>query len=74
MDIDNDNQVNFHASTSSEQINPDQPSSSTNLTFPESNPVQDISLSASDQPPEIEILEQPSQDILEFEYIVTELL
>jgi hypothetical protein len=74
MDIDNDNQVNSHASTSSEQINPDQPSSSTNLTFLESYPVQDISLSASDQPPELEILEQPSQDILESEYIVTELL
>lgn len=61
MDIDN-HQVNFLASTSSAHIASDQPSSSTQanqLTIPESD---------------LEILEQPPLDILESEYIVTELL
>jgi hypothetical protein len=78
MDINNDNQVNPQASTSTVQANLDQPSSSTqpdqNLTIPESDPVQDLSLSASDQPSDVEILEQPPQDILESEYIESELL
>jgi hypothetical protein len=59
-------------------INPDQPSSLTqpdqNLTIPESDPVQDLSLSASDQSSDLEILEQPPLDILESEYIDSELL
>jgi hypothetical protein len=76
MDIDN-HQVNFQASTSTVHIASDQPSSSTQstqLTIPKSNTVQKLSLSASDQPSDLEILEQPPLDILESEYIVTELL
>jgi len=74
MVIDNNSQ----ASTSTVQANLDQPSSSTqtgqNLTIPEPNLVQDLSLSASDQPSDLQILEQPPLDILESEYIVTKLL
>jgi hypothetical protein len=76
MDIDN-HQVNFQASTSTIHIASDQPSSSTQLeqlTIPESNIVQNISSSAFDQSSDLEILEQPPPDILESEYIVTELL
>jgi hypothetical protein len=76
MDIDN-HQVNFQASTSTVHIASDQPSSSTQstqLTIPKSNTVQKLSLSASDQPSDLEILEQPPLDILESEYIESELL
>jgi hypothetical protein len=76
MDIDT-HQVNLQASTSTSQINPDQPSSSTQseqITIPESNPVQDLSLSDSDQPSDLETLEQPPLDILESDYIDDDLL
>jgi hypothetical protein len=70
MDIDN-HQVNLQTSTSTVHIASDQPSSSTQpLTIPTSEPVQDLSLSDSD----LEILEQPPLDILESEYIDSELL
>jgi hypothetical protein len=76
MDIDN-HQVNLQASTSTSHVAPDQPSSSTQaeqLTIPKSNHVQDFSLSDSDQPSDLEILEQPPLNILESDYIDTELL
>jgi hypothetical protein len=76
MDIDN-TQINLQASTSTSQVVPDRPSSSTQseqLIIPEFIPVQDISLSDSDQPSDLEILEQPPLDILESEYIDIELL
>jgi hypothetical protein len=76
MDIDTQ-QVNLQASTSTSQISPDQPSSSTQseqITIPESNPVQDPSLSDSDQSSNLETLEQPPLDILESDYIDEELL
>jgi hypothetical protein len=77
MDFDTDHQINPQASISTVQVNPDQPSTSTLpdqlITIPESEPVQDMSLSASDQPSDLEILEQPPLDILESDYIESEL-
>jgi hypothetical protein len=63
MDVDTDHQINPQASISTVHVNIDQPSSSTlpdqQITIPESEPVQDLSLSASDLPSHLEILEQP---------------
>jgi hypothetical protein len=77
MESDN-HQVNLQASTSTSQINHDQPSSSTqsdhNLTIITPEHVQDLSLSDSDQSSDLEILEQPPLNILKSEYIDVELL
>jgi hypothetical protein len=77
MDVDTDHQVNPQALILTVQVNIDQSSSSTppdqQITIPESEPVQDHSHSASDQTSDLEILEQPPLDILEYDYIESEL-
>jgi hypothetical protein len=79
MDIDsNVLQVNPQVSTLTVQVNIDPSSSSTlseqQITILESEHVQDLSLSASDPSlSDLEILEQPPQDILESDYIESEL-